>query len=158
MAEAKAKKKLQDMLLKWNQKFTAEQVIGIYANNEKYTYEKQKNFLAKLFKPYVADFDKQQALFEANVEKNKKNSLDSFIIFMNSATFASQKPQIATKPTRISDSKLSAKSEFESPALSSTRLGTPDVVVSEVNNKIQLLVYLVSIIFLPFRLKKSLHK
>lgn len=125
------------MLLKWNQKFTAEQVIGIYANNEKYTYEKQKHFLGKLFKAQVVDFDKHQALFEANVEKNKKNALDAFVIFMNSVTFASQKPQIAAKPTRVSESKLSTKSEFESPALSSTRLDTPDVVVSEVNFVIQ---------------------
>lgn len=142
MAELKAKRKLQDMLQKWNQKFTAEQVIGIFANNEKYTYDKQKQLLVKLFKPYVVDFDKHQAAFEANVEKNKKNALDAFVIFMNSASFVSQKPQIATKPTRVSDSKLSVKTDFESPALSSTRLDNPDVVVSEVNIRIQLWSFL----------------
>lgn len=158
MAELKAKRKLQEMLQKWNQKFTAEQVIGIFANNEKYSYERQKHLLGKVFKPYVVDFDKQQALFEANVEKNKKNALDSFIIFMNGATFASQKPQIATKPTRVSDSKLSVKTDFESPALSSTRLDNPDVVVSEVNIKIQLRCRSLKTNFPPSRSKRSWHK
>lgn len=131
--EAKAKRKLQDLLLKNNltQKFTAEQVLGIFGS-EKYTFEKQKKFLGNLYKPYVLDFDKHSALFEVNVEKNKKSPLESFIIFVNSVTMAPQKPQIATKPTRVSDSKLSTRSEFESPALSSTRLDTPEVVVSEV--------------------------
>lgn len=157
MAEAKAKRKLQDMLAKWNQKFTAEQVIGIFAS-EKYSFEKQKSLLVKLFKPYVADYDKHHALFEANVERNKKTALEAFIIFLNSVMIAPQKPQIATKPARVSDSKLSVKSDFESPALSSTRLETPDVVVSEVTKVVQFMLSLKQTNFLPFRSKKSLLK
>lgn len=121
--------------MKWNQKITPEQVFGIYKNSEKYTFDRQMSLLKQMFKPFVNDFDKHSSQFEMDVKKNKKTSLEAFVTFLNNISIAppSQKPQIPLKPS-TSDSKIS-KSDFESPALSSTRVEPnykADVVVSEV--------------------------
>lgn len=141
MAEAKAKRKLQEIAQKWNQKITTEQVFGIYKNSEKYTIERQLSLLKQLFKPHIIDFDKHQSQFEADIKKNKKTSNEAFIIFLNNIVIPQVgllKPQIAVKPA-TSDSKSSIKSDFESPVLCSTRVESnykPDVVVSEVKQKL----------------------
>lgn len=140
MAEAKAKRKLQEVSQKWNQRITSDQVFGIYKNSEKYTIERQSSLLKQMFKPYVADFDRHQSQFEADVKKHKKTSFEAFIIFLNNIIVpqtAIQKPQIAVKPA-TSDSKSSTKTEFESPVLCSTRVESnfkSDVVVSEVKHE-----------------------
>lgn len=140
MAEAKAKRKLQEVSQKWNQRITSDQVFGIYKNSEKYTIERQSSLLKQMFKPYVADFDRHHSQFEADVRKNKKTSFEAFIIFLNNIIVpqsAIQKPQIAVKPA-TSDSKSNTKTEFESPVLCSTRVESnfkPDVVVSEVRHE-----------------------
>ena len=136
MAEAKAKRKLQEVSLRWNPKITSDQIFGIYKNSEKYSFERHFSLLKQMFMPFVSDFDKHQAQFEADVKKNKKTSLEAFITFLNNASIipASQKPLIPAKPS-TTDSKTSSKPDFESPALCSTRVETnykPDVVVSEV--------------------------
>lgn len=137
MAEAKAKKKLQEVTSKWNQKFTSDQILGLFRNSEKYTFEHQTSILKQMFKPYVNDFDKHYNQFEADVKKNKKSSYDAFLTFLNNISIATAtvKPQIQPKPQI--DSKISTKS-FESPVLSSTRVENnykPEVVVSEVSKK-----------------------
>lgn len=140
MAEAKAKRKLQEVSSKWTQKITSDQVFGIYKNTEKYTIERQLSLLKQLFKMHVVDFDRHHSQFEADVKKNKKTSYEAFINFLNNVSLPQPsllKPQIAVKPA-TSDSKASIKSEFESPVLCSTRVESnfkPDVVVSEVKHE-----------------------
>lgn len=113
-----------------------------------------------MFKPFVSDFEKHQAQFEVDVKKNKKKSMEAFVTFLHNMSVVplSQKPQISAKPTN--DSKASAKSDFESPALCSTRVETsykPDVVVSEVKtmHKFSLNICLIDFIC---RSKKNLRK
>lgn len=136
MAEAKAKRKLLELSQKWNQKISVDQVFAIYKNSEKYTFERQVNLLIQMIKPYCSDFDKHLAQFEADVKKNKKTPYEALIVFLNNATIRSTsvKPQIPVKPI-VDSSKMSSRSDFESPVLSSTRVegsAKPDVVVSEV--------------------------
>lgn len=136
MSEEKAKKRLLAVSQRWNLKITIEQVLGIYKNSEKYTLERQLSLLKQLFKNFVSEFDKHQAQFETDVKKNKKTAYEAFIYFLNTVSIlpATQKPQIAAKPTNPS----SSKSEFESPVLSSTRLdnnGKSDIIVSEVSDE-----------------------
>lgn len=138
VAEAKARKKMQDVLLRWDKRFSVDQVFSIFRNTEKYTNEKKIGLLKQLFSPHSIDFEKHLAQFETNVLKNKKSAYDSFIIFLNSIqlTPLPQKPQIPVKSA--SESKMSSKSDFiESPTLSSTRVDhvqKTDIVVSEVSN------------------------
>lgn len=138
MAEVKAKKKLQEVSQRWNNRITTEQVLAIFKSTDKYTFERQTSLLKQLFKNFVSDFDKQMSQFEVDVKKNKKTVYDAFLNFLNNMSLSPVKPQIAVKPTSGSDSKLltaSTKTDFESPALSSTRVDNiykPDVVVSEV--------------------------
>lgn len=135
MAEVKAKKKLLEVSQRWTNRVSCDQVLAIYKNDSKYTFERQQNLLKQLFKAFILDFDKLAAQFEVDVKKNKKSVSDAFIIFLSNMSL---KPIIAQKPTSASDSKLlstTAKTDFESPALSSTRVDNnykPDVVVSEV--------------------------
>lgn len=136
MAEAKAKRKLQELSQKWNQKISVDQVFAVYKNSEKYTFERQVNLLKQMMKPYCSDFDKHCQQFEVDVRKNKKTSHEAFIVFLNNATIGmpSVKPQIPLKP--IVDSKMSLKSSIESPVLCSTRVESTlksEVVVSEVS-------------------------
>lgn len=140
MEEIKAKKRLSEVSQRWNQKISTDQVLGIYKNSEKYTVERQMSLLKQMFKNFVLEFDKHQAQFETDVKKNKKTSYEAFVNFLNNITLipASQKPQIATKPSTStinnSTEKLSSKSDFESPALSSTRVdnnGKAEIIVSE---------------------------
>lgn len=135
-ADAKAKRKVQELSQKWSQKISTDQVFGIYRNSEKYTVERQMSLLKQMFRPYSTDFEKNYLQFEEDVRKNNKTPIDAFVIFVNNITIVSgsQKPQIPVKPS--TDSKISTKSEFESPALCSTRVDTNSnetVVISEVN-------------------------
>lgn len=139
MAEAKAKKKLQESLQRWSPKVSTDQVILIFKNSEKYTLDRQQKILVQLFSANITEFSKLSAQFEVDVKKNKKSPYEAFLAFVLNMTAnpVNLKPQIATKPNSASDSKLlsSTKSDFESPALSSTRLDAnfkPEVVVSEV--------------------------
>lgn len=133
MAEAKAKRKLQELSQRWYQKnITVDQILGIYKNSDKYTVERQSSLLKQMFKPHISDFDKHLVQWEADVKKNKRTPYDAFIVFVNNMTMTT-KPQIPQKPSL--DTKSSSKSEFESPVLSSTRVESsykPEVVVSEV--------------------------
>jgi hypothetical protein len=146
MTEVKAKKKLQEVSQRWNQRITTDQILGIYKNSDKYTFERQTAILRQMFKSFILDFDKLAAQFEVDVKKNKKTAYDAFINFLCNLTLSPAKPQIAVKPTSASDSKLlttTTKSDFESPALSSTRVDhsyKPDVVVSEVRFIIILII------------------
>ena len=142
MAEVKAKKKLQESLQRWNPKVSSDQVILIFKNSEKYTLDRQQKILVQLFSANVAEFQKLSSQFEVDVKKNKKTPYEAFLAFVLNMTAnpVNLKPQIATKPNSSSDSKLltSTKSDFESPALSSTRLDAnfkPDVIVSEVRSR-----------------------
>lgn len=143
MAEAKARKKCQEVSEKWNSKLTVDQIFGCFKNTEKYTLERQTSLLRQMFKPYIMEFDKHQAQFEADVKRNKKTPIEAFVNFLNNGTIVSkpQKPQISIKPQASisSESRLSSKSDYDSPALSSTRVDSNyknDVVVSEVNIKV----------------------
>lgn len=141
MAEAKAKKKFQEVSLRWGNNVSIDQVFSIFKNSEKYTLERQQKLLQQLFKSHAVDFAKIAAQFENDVKKNKKTPYEAFIIFMVNMSLMPQqisKPQIAVKPTSASDSKLSIslKSDSESPALSSSRIVSSykqEVDVSEVN-------------------------
>jgi NAD-dependent SIR2 family protein deacetylase len=140
MAELKAKRKLQEVSLRWSKSYTPDTIIGTFKNNEKYTHERLLSILKSLFKPHIADFDKHHAQFEADIKKNKKTTYEAFIIFLTNATVlpAVQKPQIADKPQTLKiNPSLSVRSDFESPTLSSTRVDNgsnkAEVVVSEVN-------------------------
>lgn len=141
MAEITAKKRLQEVSQRWNQKISIDQVLGIYKNSEKYTLERQMSLLKQMFKNYVQEFSKHEAQFEADVKKNKKTTYEAFISFLNNILVvpASQKPQIAAKP-RTSSTALSSKADdFESPALSSTRVDNnnvpSEIIVSEVSKQ-----------------------
>src|SRR5690349_24529701 len=114
MAEAKAKKKLQEVSQRWNQKITTEQVLGIYRNSEKYTLDRQLSLLKQMFKNSVVEFDKHSSQFESDVKKNKKTTHEAFINFLNNITIIplSQKPQIATKPTTSNSTINSTESKM----------------------------------------------
>lgn len=139
MAEIRAKRKLEEISLKMGNKVSADQLISVFKNQQnKYTLDKLLDFLKKHIKIHILDGDKLISQFEVNIKKNGKTSYESFVILMNAATVVqstqhSMKPPIAVKPNL--DSKLSIKSDFESPALSSTRLehNAPEIVVSEVS-------------------------
>jgi hypothetical protein len=94
----------------------------------------------QIFAKHVVDYPKHSAQFEMDVKKNKKTVFAAFCDFLNNAPLQAQeqKPKIATKPKTASDSRLmvTSKSDFESPALSSTRVEgnvVVPVVVSEVS-------------------------
>lgn len=140
MAEAKAKKKLHEVSLRWGKaNVTPDMVFSIYKNPEKYTTERQISLLKQMFRNHILDYDRFESQFETDVRKNKKSSYDAFVIFLNNITLQPKlqnaaKPPTSTKSVSL-DSKLNTKSEIESPALSSTRLdhnNLPEVVVSEV--------------------------
>lgn len=140
MAEIRAKRKLEEIATKMGNKISAEQLFHIFKNNHsKYSHDKLIEFLRNYIKIHILDGDKLITQYETNVKKHSKTSHEAFIILMNNATVIQQasKPPIAVKPTMPTlDAKLSIKSDFESPALSSTRLEnvpTPEIVVSEVN-------------------------
>lgn len=138
MAEAKARKKLQDVSQRWNQRISLDQVFSIFKNTEKYTNERKISLLKQMFMSHSIDFEKHLTQFETNVLKYKRSAFDSFIIFLNciQLTPLPQKPQLPVKSA--SESKMSSKSDFiESPTLSSTRVDhaqKTDIVVSEVSN------------------------
>lgn len=172
MAEMKAKRKLQEVSLKWKTQISTDNVMGIFKNTEKYTYERQCGLLKQMFKPYVNEFDKHQAQFDEDVKKNHKSPYEAFINLLLNITIVQNptKPLIPLKPQTTSDSKLSSKSsgskssgskiDFESPALCSTRVDNTErseIVVSEVslyNNQRSSK----QIIFTSCRSKKSLRK
>lgn len=136
-SEARAKRKLQEVSQRWSQKITIDQVLGIYRNSEKYTLERQMSLMKQMFRPHTSDFDRHYLQFEEDVKKNNKTTIDAFISFVNNVNLisGSQKPQIPTKPS--TDSKASSKSDFESPALCSTRVephSNANVVFSEVKS------------------------
>lgn len=136
MAEVRAKRKLEEIAAKMGNKISADQLFYIFKNNQnKYSHDKLVEFLRNYVKIHILDGDKLILQYETNVKKHSKTSHEAFIIMMNNAVILqnSSKPPIAVKPTL--DAKLSIKSDFESPALSSTRLEnnpTPEIVVSEV--------------------------
>ncbi|CRK86952.1 CLUMA_CG000769, isoform A [Clunio marinus] len=122
MADVKAKKKLQEFVQKTNQKFSSDQIMGVYKNSEKYSFEKQSSILKQLFKPYTPDFDKYQSQFENDIKKSKKTSYDAFVSFLNNITLNNTKPQIPAKPSLSIEETVRAKNDFESPVLCSTRV------------------------------------
>lgn len=150
MAEIRAKKKLEELSTRWNGRISADQLLNVFkSSQQKYTVEK----LASIAKQYVAnhctDGAKLVTQFETNVKKNQKTPYEAIIIMLNGATISlphsnSQqpiKPQIPVKPSTLQcDSKITKTTDFESPALCSTRLeprletnNTPEnIVVSEV--------------------------
>lgn len=134
MAEIRAKKKLEEVFSKGaTSKITVEQVLQIFKNEQnKYTAVKLSGFANSYIKPNILDGDKLFAQYDINIKKHQKTPYEALIIMMNNATVIQQgKPPIAEKPNL---SKLSVRSDFESPALSSTRYetNTPEIVVSEV--------------------------
>lgn len=135
MAEVRARKKLEEISLRFSNKIPADQIFNIFKNPQnKYSHEKLFNFLQNSIKPLIVDGDKLLAQYETNVKKNQKTSHEALIIMLNNATVAKQspKPPIAEKPNLT---KISVRSDnFESPTMSSTRYepAAPEIVVSEV--------------------------
>lgn len=143
MAEIKAKKKLEEISMRMGNKVSADQLLNIFKNQNKYSNEKLIDFLKNYIKIHILDGDKLIAQFENNIKKNGKSPFESFLVLINCATIVSlpNKPPIAAKP--ILESRMSVKSTsdvFESPVLSSTRLENnniqPEIVVSEVKKNI----------------------
>lgn len=145
MSETKAKKVVQELIQRWyTGKVSEERLWDMFKNGEKVAAERRVDVLNKFFKSHVADYDIHLAQYENNIRK-KKTPLNAFIIFLNSVTLVSSvatagasKTQLAPSKLSITgqttfDSKMSLKNEFESPALSSTRVEPNEVVVSEVN-------------------------
>jgi hypothetical protein len=137
MAELKAKKRLDEITAKLGGKLTSDQLIAVFKNtSNKYSNEKLFGIVKQYIKIHLIEGDKLYYQFEINVKKNQKSPYDALLIMLNNATVISQKPTIAAKPINLqpTESKLSVKSDFESPALSSTRVDQPQIVVSEVSN------------------------
>jgi hypothetical protein len=140
MSEAKAKKKLEEISVKWNGKVTADQILKVFKNvDNKYNNEKLSGIAKQYIRVHLADGEKLFMQYEMNVKKNQKTPYEALILMLNNASSQIQKPQVPVKPTNLNlhlDSKISVRSDFESPALSSTRVDnnnhTPDIVVSEV--------------------------
>lgn len=143
MAEIRARKKLLEVSLRWQKPISSDSFLKIFKNPEnKYSYERQFNLLRQMFRPHVVEFQKHEAQFDEDVKKNNKSPYEAFINFLVNITIIPLpvKPQIPAKP-QISDSKMSSKSDFESPALCSTRVDNnykqevrPELVVSEVSS------------------------
>ena len=153
MSEIKARKKLEEIAVRWNGKVSAEQIATVFKNaNNKYTTEKLISIAKQYFRQQIVDGDKLITQLEVNIKKNQKTPYEALIIMLNNASVCQspnlhqiltptqqiQKPTIPLKPSNLQvESKISVKSDFNSPAICSTRLdiytSTPDIVVSEVN-------------------------
>lgn len=152
MSELKARKKLEEIAVKWNGKVSADQIIHIFKNsNNKYPNEKLLGIAKQYIKNQISDGDKLITQFEVNIKRNQKTPYEALVIMLNNATVCQsptlhqslqqqqqiQKPTIPLKPSNLQvESKISVKNDFESPALCSTRVdanNTPDIVVSEVS-------------------------
>lgn len=137
-ADPRVQRKISEISKRWSVNATADAVYKAFAK-DKYSLEKQLQFLRQYFKSHVSDFDIHYKQFEENVRKNNKSSEEAFILFLTNAPIAttSAKSLIAKKPTLSGDSKLSG--DFPSPNLCSTRVDgnyKQDVVVSEVRSSL----------------------
>ncbi|XP_070491244.1 gamma-tubulin complex component 2 homolog isoform X2 [Chironomus tepperi] len=151
MSELKAKKKLDEIAVRWNGKVSPEQILLVFKNsNNKYSTEKLITIAKQYFKNQMLDSDKLLTQFEVNVKRNQKTPYEALIIMLNNASISQsptlisssqqQKPTIPLKPSNLQvETKISAKNDFESPALCSTRVdnnNSPDIVVSEIKEKL----------------------
>lgn len=149
MSETKARKKLEEISVKWNGKTNADHLLKAFKNiDNKYTNDRLTAIVKQYIKIHLVDGDRLFLQYETNVKKNQKTPYDALILMLNNATFTSvqqpppqqQKPQIPAKPALLNVERQISSNvrEFESPALSSTRVDvnsnnqTPEVVVSEV--------------------------
>jgi len=147
MSELKARKKLEDIAARWNGKVSADQILHVFKNSSnKYSNDKLVNMAKQYLRNQIVDGDKLITQLEVNVKKNQKTPYEALIIMLNNSTISQspilqqsapiQKPTIPLKPSKLQvETIISKKSDFESPALSSTRIenNTPDIIVSEVS-------------------------
>ena len=151
MSEAKARKKLEEIAVRWNGKVSADQILHAFKNlNSKYSNEKLIGIAKQHLRNHIVDGDKLITQLEVNVKKNQKTPHEALILMLNNATLTQSpniqqqqspqqilKPTIQPKPSNLQvEPKLSAKNDFESPALCSTRLenNIPEIDVSEVSS------------------------
>lgn len=152
MSEAKAKKKLEEVALRWNGRASVDQILHVFKNSQnRYSNEKLLDIAKQYLRNHLVDGDKLLTQFETNIKKNQKTPYEAFVIMLNNGTVITSsnsnlqqqqksqqihKPQIPVKPSNLQiESTLSNKTDFDSPALCSTRLenNAQEIVVSEVS-------------------------
>ena len=84
MSEIKARKKLEEIAVRWNGKVSAEQIATVFKNaNNKYTTEKLISIAKQYFRQQIVDGDKLITQLEVNIKKNQKTPYEALIIMLN---------------------------------------------------------------------------